>query len=60
MGNSPSTSPSPESDDDTYFYTTPGAVPTSAERPWGKEGIALDDVAHHAAIAHCVIRAEPN
>ena len=56
MGNSPSTGPSQESDDDTYFYTTPGAVPSSAERPWGKEGTTLDDVAHHAAIAHSVIR----
>ena len=33
-----------------------GAVPSSAERPWGKEGITLDDVAHHAVIAHSVIR----
>ena len=56
MGNSASTSPSPESDDDTYFYTTSGAVPSSKEMPWGKDGITLEDVARHAAIADSVIR----
>ena len=55
MGNTSST-PQESEDDDTTFFATPGAVPTSAERPWGDDGTSLDDMARHATIAMSVIR----
>ena len=57
MGNTlPTSLPQESEDNDTTFLGAPGAALTLRDWPWGKEGITLDDVAHHAAIAHSVIR----